>query len=217
MSSARTSKRAGKKAPLVRGEAVVRKVLGAALAELGRTGYGALRIDDVAASAGVNKTTVYRRWPTKEDLVRAALLSITSDRITAPKTGALRTDLLEIARRMATMTCSSEGQGIMRMIIAEGPDSELLTIARSLRETFEAVPRSVIEAAEVRGEIAPGIDGMLLFDVLAATLHRRLLMEREAVDDGYLRRLLDLLLLGALAPRERATPSARRASKARRR
>src|SRR5262245_2839968 len=88
--------RAGGKSPLVRGEPVVRGILGAALTELARTGYGALRIEDVAARAGVNKTTVYRRWSTKEDLVRAALLSITNDRFTPPNTGSLRTDLLQI-------------------------------------------------------------------------------------------------------------------------
>ena len=68
----RTAKRgAAKKRALVRGEPVVRGILAAALEELASAGYRALRIEDVATRAGVNKTTVYRRWPTKEDLVRA--------------------------------------------------------------------------------------------------------------------------------------------------
>src|SRR5262245_66483 len=129
MSAKRDVKRSRGRAPLVRGEPVVRGVLAAALEELGRTGYGALRIEDVAARAGVNKTTVYRRWPTKEDLVRAALLSITADQFVVPNTGSLRTDLLAIARGMVAMARSCEGQGLMRMLIAEGPDSELMTIA----------------------------------------------------------------------------------------
>src|SRR5262245_16386487 len=74
MSAKPRAKRSGGKGPLVRGEAVVRGILAAALEELARTGYGALRIEGVAARAGVNKTTVYRRWATKENLVRAALL-----------------------------------------------------------------------------------------------------------------------------------------------
>src|SRR4051794_31864923 len=94
MSARRTTRPNDKRRPLVRGEPVVRGVLGAALEELGRRGYGALKIDDVAMRAGVNKTTVYRRWPTKEDLVRAALLSITADRFVIPDTGSLRSDLL---------------------------------------------------------------------------------------------------------------------------
>src|SRR5262245_40170336 len=101
---ARQARRSEGRGPLVRGEAVVRGVLTAALEELGQTGYGALRIEDVAARAGVNKTTVYRRWPTKEDLVRAALLAMTVDKFVVPNTGSLRGDLLEMARRMVAMT-----------------------------------------------------------------------------------------------------------------
>ncbi len=206
MGARRKTKRIEARAPLVRGEPVVRGVLGAALEELGRAGYGALRIEDVAARAGVNKTTIYRRWPTKEDLVRAALLSITSGSVVVPNTGSLRTDLLEIARGMVEMTRSCEGQGLMRVIIAEGPGSELMAIARSLRKTHEAVPRSVIEAAQARGELAPDIDAMLLFDVLVSALKGRLLMDRQEVDEAFLARLLDLLLLGALAPHHRDGP-----------
>ena len=50
-----------------RSERVVRDVLRAAIEELSTNGYSALRVEDVAARAGVNKTTVYRRWPTKAD------------------------------------------------------------------------------------------------------------------------------------------------------
>ena len=60
-------RRTGEHAPRVggRSERVVRDVLDASAKELARVGYAALRMDDVAAAAGVNKTTVYRRWPTK--------------------------------------------------------------------------------------------------------------------------------------------------------
>ena len=50
---------------------VVQEVLTATAEELGRSGYAALRIEDVAERAGVNKTTIYRRWPTKAALVKA--------------------------------------------------------------------------------------------------------------------------------------------------
>ncbi len=192
---------------LVRGEPVVQRVLGAALEELARVGYGALRIEDVASRAEVNKTTVYRRWPTKADLVQAALLSIAKDRMKAPETGSLRTDLLEIARHKVATFSTCEGQCLMRMLLTEGPSSELVTIARSLRKAYEAVPRSVVEAAQARGELQPGVDPVLLFDVLIAALHRQLVMEREAVDDAFLRRLVDMLLLGVLAREPQAAAS----------
>ena len=43
---------------------------------LGDRGYAGLRVEDVAAKAGVNKTTIYRRWPTRADLVIAALTAL---------------------------------------------------------------------------------------------------------------------------------------------
>ena len=55
-----------------RGAPVVHAVLEATLDELGLVGYGALSVEQVATRAGVNKTTVYRRWPTKAALVERA-------------------------------------------------------------------------------------------------------------------------------------------------
>src|SRR5437763_1966550 len=54
-----------------RSELVVRRVLDAALVELARSGYAGFRMDAVASSAAVNKTTIYRRWPSREALVAA--------------------------------------------------------------------------------------------------------------------------------------------------
>ncbi len=230
MTATRPAKRRPKPRALVRGEPVVRGVMEATLAELASTGYGALRIEDVAARAGVNKTTVYRRWPTKEELVRAALLSIGSGRRVAPNTGSLRTDLLEMAHNMVATVGSCEGQGVFRMILAAGPDSELMAIARSMKKGYEAVPRSVIDAAVARGELVPGIEAMLLFSVLMPAIHHRLMMERAAVDEDFLGRLVDLLLYGAMPRDERraaappadvaapikAAPKSKATSKARR-
>ena len=64
---------------------IVADVLRATAEELARVGYAALRMEEVARVAGVNKTTVYRRWPTKEDLVSAALLALPEDYFTKNK------------------------------------------------------------------------------------------------------------------------------------
>ena len=204
----KTVKRLAKRSPtakkhaLVRGEPVVRGILAATMEELARTGYSALRIEDIAARAGVNKTTIYRRWPTKEELVRAGLLSMGDDSFCAPNTGSLRTDLLTIARKIIAIAGSPQGRSLSRVIVAEGPDSELMVIAKSLRDVHEVVIRSMIEAAESRGELAPGIDAMLLFNVLSAIIHERLFLYRESLNESFLESLLDLLLLGA-SPRTR--------------
>jgi AcrR family transcriptional regulator len=201
------TKRRSKARALVRGEPVVHGVLAAALSEVARAGYHGLRIEDVAARAGVNKTTVYRRWPSKQELLRDALLSITTETFSTPDTGSLRGDLLAIARRNAALVAKSEHQGVFRIFIAEGEDAELAAIVRSLRQAFEGLPREVLAAAEARGEIRPGTDARLLFDVLSATLHWWLLFDRVPVDEAAVQRLVDLLLDGALAPGRRDRPT----------
>lgn len=185
---------------------MVRQVLAAALAELARAGYHGLKIDVVAARAGVNKTTVYRRWPTRQELVRDALLSITTETFRAPDTGSLRTDMLALARRNAELATRPEHQGLFRIFAAGDADGELAAIVRALREAFASVPREVLAAAEARGEIAPGIDPTLLFDVFGSALNWWLFFERTAPDDAQLERLVDLLLHGALPPRAPTPP-----------
>ncbi|PCC71220.1 transcriptional regulator, TetR family [Nannocystis exedens] len=177
-----------------RGEAVVRKVLAAALREVGRAGYHGLRIEEVAARAGVNKTTVYRRWPTKQALLRDALLSITSEVFTTPRTGSLRGDVLAYARRNAALAARPEYRGLFRIFVAEGEDAELLAIVRSLREAFEPVPREVLTAARARGEIGAGADPALLFEVLGAALNWWLFFEHTPTDEAFLHRLVDLMV-----------------------
>lgn len=206
----KTAKRSAKRGPtvkkqaLVRGEPVVRGILAATMEELALTGYGALRIEDIAARAGVNKTTIYRRWPTKEDLVRAALLSMGEDSICAPNTGSLRTDLLAIARKIIAIASSPQGRSFTRVILAEGPDSELMAIAKSLRDVHESLGRTILEAAEARGELAAGIDGRLIFNLLGSAIHERLFLNRDSADEGFVNSLLDLILLGA-SPRPQPT------------
>lgn len=199
---------------LVRGEPVVRAVLAAALVELARTGYHGLRVEEVAARAGVNKTTVYRRWPDKQELVRDALLSVTVGAFSAPNTGSLRGDLLAIARRNVALAGRPEHQGVFRMFVAAGEDAELAAIVGSLRQAFASVPGEVLAAAEARGEIGPGVDARLLFEVLAATLNWWLLFERAPVDEALLQRTVDMLLRGALTATTRGRRPPRATSKA---
>jgi AcrR family transcriptional regulator len=199
------AKRATKRKPraLVRGEPVVHGVLHAAMQELARVGYAALRIDEVAALAKVNKTTVYRRWPTKADLISAALRVNTVEQMAPPLTGSLRGDLMTIAERMISAMCSPEKLAIVRVIIAEGPDSELMTIARKLHESFQAVRDAIIDAAVARGELLPGTDGQILLEAFVASVRQKLFFMRETADEAYIARLVDLLLRGALAPTAR--------------
>jgi AcrR family transcriptional regulator len=173
-------------------------VLAATIQELARAGYGALSIEDVAARAGVNKTTVYRRWPTKADLVRAALGSLGDAGACRIDTGSLRKGLLGLGRSMVEFAQSLEGQSVLRMLFAERMEPELAEIASSLRREHELVPKALIDEAIRRGELPRGADALLLVETLFGAVLHRMLLANERVDDDFLHRLVDLLLRGAV-------------------
>jgi AcrR family transcriptional regulator len=193
------AKRRPPRPAVVRGEPVIQGVLQATIEELAHAGYGALRVEDVAARAGVNKTTVYRRWPHKADLVQAALASFADGvaAAVAPATGSLRSDLLELGRGMAKAASTAQCQSMVRVLMAERhPD--LIAIERSLRKTFEAVPLSVMKAAVERGDLRPGLDPRVLMETFVGALHHRVFMRQEPADERFLTGVVDLVLQGAL-------------------
>jgi AcrR family transcriptional regulator len=197
-----TARKTAKKRPprreLVRGEPVVQAVLEATLAELARAGYKALRMEDVALSAGVNKTTVYRRWPEKAALVREALSTIAHDVIAAPDTGSLRGDLIALGCRMVELCGSCQGQSVIRMLVSEGYDPEVADLKRAMRKQHEAVPRAIMSAAVARGELAADRNHLELFEAFMGAIHHKMFFMNERVDATFVERLADLLLHGAL-------------------
>ncbi len=185
------------KRELVRGEPVVQRVLDATIAEMARVGYRALRIEDVAARAGVNKTTVYRRWPEKGALLREALSSMGKDTFVTPETGALRSDLLALGRNVVKLSSAPQGQSVMRMLAAEGSDPEVADIKRSMRRSHESVPMAIIAGAATRGELAPDFDHQLLFGTFMGAIHHKIFFMNDKVTGPYLERLVDMLVEGA--------------------
>lgn len=177
------------------------RTLHATLDELGRRGYAALRVEDVAARARVNKTTVYRRWPTKNALVRAALVSIADrhGRERLPDTGSLREDLLVMVRRATVAMRSREGRTIMRMLAAEHPDRQVLEIARSIQQSREHIPRALLERARARGELRDDVEPDFVLDVVRGACERAMARAGK-VDERFVTRVVDLVLTGALAP-----------------
>jgi AcrR family transcriptional regulator len=185
-----------------------RSILRATIEELARSDYGGLTFERVAARAGVNKTTVYRRWETKADLVRAALASVAQSLRLGPSTGSLRSDLLRIGRTIREFVASFEGQCLMRVRLLQHPEPELASMAKELHERSLGDIASLGQAAVQRGEIRAESDMTLLVEMLSGALHSRLVMKDETADDVVIARFVDVLLHGASPPE----PRTRRAS-----
>jgi AcrR family transcriptional regulator len=178
---------------------VVRDVTRATAAELARVGYAELRVEDVAAQAGVNKTTIYRRWPTKADLVDATLRALKGPvQEELPDLGSVRLDLLALLREAVASACTAEGQSIHRMITLEIGHPEVASIARSMRAEYVAPWIAVIARAVSRGELPERTDARLIVEVLMGPVFS-MLRRGEPVDDELLAAVVNLVIAGAKA------------------
>ncbi|MDB4935677.1 MAG: Transcriptional regulator, TetR family [Labilithrix sp.] len=184
--------------PQVRGERLVGKVLEAALEELATTGYAALSIESVADRAGVAKTTIYRRWPEKDDLVLAAMKCVADDFVLSGDTGSIRDDLFALLKRFRDFASTTRGASLMRMMQVEGVASELTELTRRMRKDKETVPQRMVARAIRRRELPRGTDPQLLLDTLFAAVQNMLMFKGETCDDRKIAQLVDLVLVGAV-------------------
>ena len=186
---------------------VVKSVLDATITELALNGYGALNMEAVAARAGVNKTTVYRRWPQKAELVRQAIIALADQRRTIPDTGSLRSDLLITLKQFADAAQSPEGRSIILTLTMERTDPEVAALAQSLRKERESATEVVIKRAIERGDLPKGTDARLIHLALVSTVRHRVVVQQESVTDDFFVRLIDLILLGAYHSERRVSDS----------
>jgi AcrR family transcriptional regulator len=191
---------------LVRGAPVVQKVLQTTIQQLVAVGYSALRVDEVAELAQVNKTSIYRRWPTKSDLVLAAIRGFLP-KFSPPNAGSLRDDMLAFLQLFLQANESPSAQGLMRVMLTEQPTPELARISDSLDGDFRAGARTIVQAAIKRGELAPGTDPQLLMHTLIGAVHHTLFIERKQVKTARAEQIVDLILYGALLPAARSGPA----------
>jgi AcrR family transcriptional regulator len=157
-----------------RSEQVVRRVLDAAIVELARSGYAGFRMDEVVSMAGVNKTTIYRRWPS-----RAALVTALVDRMRKPlresplpDTGELERDLVEAFTRRSAVGRKIEGRAWARLL-AERYSPEVKAIIKDAVDERGGEWRSMVTRAIARGEVPPGTDAQLLLHLVRAIADAR--------------------------------------------
>lgn len=177
---------------------VVEAVLDATAVELGQAGFRGLRIEDVATRSGVNKTTIYRRWPTKIDLVRATMERL-ADEPTIPHGGSLRGDLSALVREVRDRLEQPVTRGFVRMIQAERAEPEVAALLRDLRARHLAARRVIFERAIQRGELPPDSDATLLVEFTMAPLLARLVHLQIEADDRFLDALVAMIVAGASA------------------
>jgi len=142
-------------------------------------GFERTTVDDVAARAGVGKATVYRRWPSKEDLAVAAMETLYTAEIPEPDTGAIRTDLAASYRAVLTFVNTPQGAAFLRRSIAESVrDERIAALYRESTERREDQSRETFRRAIERGEVRADVDIDVTVQWLAGLLANRAITHR---------------------------------------
>jgi AcrR family transcriptional regulator len=183
----------------IRGDELVARILRATLAEVGRVGVEHLSIEDVAELAGVNKTTIYRRWPSPDDLARAALACAADSESTPPDTGTLRGDLRAFARGFRRIASLPEMKTVMRLRWSGDAKGRLASLTRDLQDKKHAQWRLMLRRAVSRGELSRSADLNLIQDLVLGALIYLVVIGPRRSSLERLDRAIDMILDGALS------------------
>ncbi|WP_445168739.1 TetR/AcrR family transcriptional regulator [Mycolicibacterium sp. Dal123E01] len=174
------------------------RLLAVALRLLQERGYDGLTVEAVATEARSSKATIYRRWPSKEELVLAAFVEGTRSSQTSPRTGSLRSDLLVIGASV----CQHVGEhaSTMRAVLAEMARSPALTAAFHDRfvDQRRLVMEDVISEAVARGEIDAEAVTPETYDLLVGYLVFRSLVSDEPPTEHTIHSLVDKIVMPSL-------------------
>jgi AcrR family transcriptional regulator len=148
------------------------ELLAVTLQLLQQEGYDGLTVDAVAATARASKATVYRRWPTKAELVLAAFIEGVRHAAVAPETGTLRGDLLQLGEVVCDQARAHAST--MRAVLVEVSRNaalndvmqhQFLDQRQALIEHVlgQAVDRGEIDAAAITEDLWDLMPGYLIF------------------------------------------------------
>ncbi|MCW2561381.1 MAG: HTH-type transcriptional regulator [Mycobacterium sp.] len=177
------------------------ELLAVTLQLLQQNGYDRLTLDAVATTAQASKATVYRRWPTKAELVLAAFIEGVRHVAVPPDTGTLRGDLLALGETIMEQT--HQHSGTLRAVMVEVSNNPALNDAmqHEFVDQRRALLRYVLQQAVNRGEIDGAAISDELWDVLPGYLIFRSIIQNRPPSKDTVQALVDEVLIPSLMRR----------------
>jgi AcrR family transcriptional regulator len=172
-------------------------IMDAAIELLSEHGYNGLTVEAVASRAGVAKTTVYRRWPSKDELLVDALNAVKGP-VSEPPGQSVRADLYWILERMRQNWMSGNHGAIMRRLSADG--SERPDLYRTFRDRVvrprQAVTRAVLERGIAEGSIRADVELDMVLDMLSSPIIAAVMTHRDRLTRREVEFVVDTVLAG---------------------
>ena len=172
-------------------------ILEAALTLTREVGYDAVTIEAIAARAGVGKSTVYRRWPSKELVIAEGVTGLVRT-VAPPDTGTVEGDVLVLMRVTTAMYGDAATGLLLSGLVAAMARSD--RVADAVRSGFVAVwrdaTRTVLRRAIANGELRANVDIDLALDLLSGPLFYRYLMLGRPIDERFTKSVVVTVLRG---------------------
>ncbi|MEV0740807.1 TetR/AcrR family transcriptional regulator [Streptomyces sp. NPDC050549] len=189
-------------------------ILAATREALVELGWSKLTLGDVATRAGVAKTTLYRRWAGKNELVVDAVAEL-FDELELPDRGTLAADIEGVVLQFAAILARPEAKSGLMAVVAESVRDDALRerIRESIVDRQKCLVVEGRARAQARGELPPESDPSeaartadLIFDVVAGAVVHRTLVSAEPADEDWVRSFTQVLLLGLTSLSGTRTP-----------
>lgn len=171
-------------------------ILAATRELLAERGYAGVSIEAVAAKAGTAKTTIYRRWQDKHDLLVAALKDHVPHYPEIAEADSLRGDLIAHASRLAALINGFDGRLALGVMQARPDDAGIVEELERNTPTGARLPERVITRAVERGELPAPVDRDLFEEIVSSLLTLRMI-RRQPIDDDYVAHVVDDIVLPA--------------------
>ncbi|MEV5895285.1 TetR/AcrR family transcriptional regulator [Nonomuraea fuscirosea] len=191
-----------RKLPRRRGEELNAAIYQATLDELAEVGYAGLTMERVAERAKASKASLYRRWPTRIELVMEAVYQSLPTPGCSPDLGNLRDDLVAMLNLTAQALSGPAGEA-MRGLLGEAlrGESPLGTMRRNSQGTARRLMEEVVRRAVERGEVDPGDVTPRRLDSGHALLRHHFLFEGTPIPERLVVEIVDEVLIPLFKPR----------------
>jgi AcrR family transcriptional regulator len=184
-----------------RSDATHRRILDATRDLLTARGYADLRMEHIAARAGVGKAAIYRRWGSKEALAQELLAELAGPHIEVAETGDTREELLAVVTNpMRAVTDTPFGPIIRSLLSQIATDPRLgdpfrATVVQARRDEVERVIRRGIDRGDLRADADPSI----ATELLVGPVYFRVMFGGE-LSAGFAASVVDSAMRGLAAP-----------------
>ncbi|MFI6501757.1 TetR/AcrR family transcriptional regulator [Nonomuraea typhae] len=172
-----------------------REIFDATLRLLAAKGFDGLTVEGVAEESGVNKTTIYRWWPSKAALLAAALVEAPALDLDVPDTGSLRGDLEELVTAFGRLLTEPPARDVAVAALGAAIHHAEIDAGRFFADRL-ARERVIFERAVRRGELPESADPMLIVDLLAGAMWIRGVFRGMELKPGFAAEVVGAVLDG---------------------